>query len=86
MSFKEGKLDSLIRSGEYDSAIVSTYTLDSHYLSVIFTSLIRSKRIKNLIILCDIGEFHKACGNPESFELLQNSKIMLKNSKHEEGR
>lgn len=77
MSFKEGKLDSLIRSGEYDSAIVSTYTLDSHYLSVIFTSLIRSKRIKNLIILCDTGEFHKACGNPESFELLQNSKIVV---------
>lgn len=77
MSFKEGKLDVLIGSSEYHSAIVSTYTLDPQYLSTIFSSLVRSKQIKNLIVLCDIGEYHRICSNPDSFELLQNSKVIV---------
>lgn len=77
MSFKEGKLDELISGRDYHSAIVTTYTLDPHYLSTIFTSLIRSKQIKNLIVLCDIGEYHRICNQPESFEILLNSKVIV---------
>lgn len=77
MSFKEGKLDALIGSSEYHSAIVTTYTLDSQYLSTIFSSLVRSKQIKNLVVLCDISEYQRICSIPESFELLQNSKVIV---------
>jgi len=77
MSFKEGKLDELISGRDYHSAIVTTYTLDPHYLSTIFTSLMRSKQIKNLIVLCDISEYHRICSQPESFEVLSNSKVIV---------
>lgn len=77
MSFKEGKLDELISGRDYHSAIVTTYTLDPHYLSTIFTSLMRSKQIKNLVILCDISEYHRICSQPESFEILSNSKVIV---------
>jgi hypothetical protein len=66
MSILEGKLDDIIDARKYDSAIVTTYTIDLIFVKHIFVPALQSKRIINITILADQKELDLALRGQEN--------------------
>lgn len=77
MAIQEGKLDDIVGSGKFHSALVSTFTIDPIYVKHIFVPVLQSKRIRNITILADQSEMERALSEEENLLRLADPSFLI---------
>lgn len=77
MGLRQASLSDILSSGQYHSALISTYTIDPVFTKTILIPLLQSNRVRNTTILSDRKELRRALYGEEILSILQGSSFLL---------